>query len=243
MLIEKEHGFTDCPRCSQRLRIAPERMPSADDTIGLVCPRCREHWRWSPAGHAAVRELVFRCAYSGKHFSVLYAKEDRDWKFRVRAIEESGQVIKRLFDPTARSRAGKTHTARPVATGLWTAIEFDHCGWRCPHCRGRGVTVNCFVKCGTCNGLVCGASLIQVHGSGRTFRCPCGAHADVIDGQIESFDGKMTDVTFHPRVIDARELPVHQDGGARELGQGGEPAAARAHRSLRHLLPRIFPKR
>jgi len=238
-----QNGIADCPRCSQRLRIAAERMPSKGDTVGLVCPRCRERWQWSPAGHAAVRELAFRCAHSGEHFSVLYAKEARDWKFRVRAIEESGQVIKRLLDPTRPDRAATTHTARPVAAGKWVASEFDHSGWRCPHCRARGATVNCFVKCGTCEGLVCGASIIQVHGGGRTFRCPCGAHGDVSDGHIESLGGKTTDVTFHPRIGDARELPAEQSGGARELGRGAEPVEAPAHRSLWRLLPRVFPRR
>ena len=238
-----QNEFTDCPRCAQRLRIASGRVPSAGETIGLVCPRCRERWRWSPAGHAAIRELAFRCAHSGESFSVLYAKEPRDWKFRVRAIEESGQVIKRLLEPAKPRRSGTNHTARPVAAGQWTASEFDHSGWRCPRCRDRGMTVNCFIKCGACDGLVCGASVIQVQGGGRSFRCPCGAHGDVTDGEIASLGGKMTDVTFHPRASDARELPAHQGGSVHELGRGAEPVAEQAHRSVWRLLPRVFSKR
>jgi len=204
---------TDCPRCSQRLRIAPERVPKAGHTIGLVCPRCRERWQWSAAGRAAaIRELGFQCAHSGDRFAVLYAKENRDSKFRVRAIEKTGQVIKRLLS-SGTSRSPRSHSAEPVANASWAATEFDHAGWRCPHCRDRGVFTNAFLKCSGCNGLRCGARIIQIHGGGRTFRCPCGAHAEVLDGgaPCASFEGKMTDVAFHPRVGEKQALSGRRD--------------------------------
>ena len=232
---------TECSRCSQRLRIASERVPKVGQTLGLVCPRCGERWRWSPAGRAAMRELAFRCAHSGGRFAVLYAKESRDTKFRVRAIEEDAPVIKRLLSAATAARAARIHTAGRIADGAWAAIEFDHSGWRCPYCRSRGVTTNSFVKCGTCNGLVCGASMVQVQGGVRTFRCPCGAHAEVSDGAIASFDGKMTDVVFHPRAGGARELPAQQGGSMPELGRGA--AAPGAKRFLSNLLPRAFSRR
>jgi hypothetical protein len=213
----------DCPRCSQRLRIAPERMPKAGQTLGLVCPRCRERWQWSASGHAAIRELGFQCAHSEQRFAVLYAKEHRDTKFRVRAVEQDGQVIKRLLASPDAALSPRGHTAEPIANASWAAIEFDHSGWRCPHCRSRGVETNTFVKCGSCNTLVCGASLLQVHGGGRTFRCPCGAHAEVLDGLIASFEGRSTNVAFHPRGGGERALSSRQDGGAAKLGQSPRP--------------------
>jgi len=227
---------TDCPRCSQRLRIASARVPKAGQTLGLVCPRCRERWRWSPVASASMRELAFRCAYSQDEFSVLYAKEARDTKFRLRAIEETGRVIKRLLSSTNVARVAKAHIASPVSSGSWAAIDFDHSGWRCPHCRKRGVETNTFIKCGNCNGLVCGASMIQVHGGGRTFRCTCGAHAEVTEGLIASFDGKTSDLAFHPRAATAPELPPHQRPDALGAGRVAELPSG-AQRSLWQRLP------
>lgn len=226
---------TTCPRCSQRVRIAAERMPKPGQTLGLVCPKCRDRWRWSPAGHAAMRELNFQCAHSGQGFSVLYAKEGRDTKFRVRAIEETGAVIKRLLGSTA-ARATKAHAAGPVGAGTWAATDFDHSGWRCPHCRGRGRSVDSFVQCGSCHRLVCGDSMIQVHGGGRTFRCLCGAHAEVRDGLIAAFSGKMSDVAFRPHTADARVLPTQSGGGMPELGRGDAAGSSTKGTSWR-LLP------
>lgn len=117
-----------------------------------------------------MRELAFRCAHSGGRFAVLYAKESRDSKFRVRAIEEEAHVIKRLLGSATAARTARAHTTSRIAAGEWAAFEFDHSGWRCPHCSSRGVSTDSFIKCGTCNGLVCGASLIQVRCSHVSLR-------------------------------------------------------------------------
>lgn len=168
-----------CTSCGQKIRV-----PTNRGSLKVRCPSCRNEFPWSPPES---QQVSFCCAESGAEFVVLFARENAAKKFRIRSIQPVGLQTAERASPRSGSFE---HT--PVAKAL-NATEFDVSGWECPHCKhGKSSVTTLFVKCGTCNKLVCGSKVITVeNGSKSTFQCTptCGG-SGVLTGEIDAYDAE-----------------------------------------------------
>ncbi|MFE8599861.1 MJ0042-type zinc finger domain-containing protein [Archangium violaceum] len=189
-----EPSYTTCPKCSQLLRIPAEQVPAQGRTIEIRCSPCGSWFYWTVPASTEIRQLNFRCVHDGKEFSVVYAKDSNDQRFRIREIQRTANLIEELYEAAFAMAA--VHAPGTIKNTVWNAGELEHSGWRCPYCGDRGLSTSQFFRCNACKELVCQARVIQIRGGGQTFTCHpgCGSSGELV-GTITSYDGKVFDVT------------------------------------------------
>jgi DNA-directed RNA polymerase subunit RPC12/RpoP len=191
-------SYVACKRCG-----SPVRISNAQELPLTRCPSCGGQFvpqlkspspNFSmketsvPSDPLEVRKISFFCAQSGGEFSVTFARNTPNEKFRIRSIDvvpSKTDKLPGLSDVAAR---------KPTKTTPFQANDFDIAGWRCPYC-SHGVTLvsSLFAKCSKCNRLVCGSKIITIANGPETFQCTtdCGG-GGVLSGQIDEFQGQGT---------------------------------------------------
>ena len=93
------------PECGQRLSV-----PANRGKVKITCVRCKTQWVWSASDDApSVRELLFRCAVTGKRFKVEFGRQDANHKYRVVHV---------YAEPVLDAPASSQPSARPLLTRL-----------------------------------------------------------------------------------------------------------------------------
>jgi hypothetical protein len=134
------------------------------------------------------RVVAFSCARSGEPFHVRFARPGPGKKFCISAVVKGAQP---QHQPAGLFKLWAKTEEAPAVTGFDIA-EFDFTGWVCPWCQASGATGRiAFVKCTTCNGLVCGGRIRQLRDGRDWFVCHdgCGNESGLTNG-LTQVDGE-----------------------------------------------------
>ena len=154
---------------------------------------------------AEQRTVQFRCAETGKAFSVLLTRYSPSHHFQLVSVSKSPET-----PPRGHQRAGSGKEDDQQKS--FDASDFDWSGWFCPHCGHRH-----FYQCGTCQEYICGKRVRHLEDGTDTFACHdgCGG-TGVVTGCIESFEAAQGHVPAPNRAVHNR-LP----SATRTLPQAG----------------------
>jgi hypothetical protein len=131
-----------------------------------------------------IQKISFHCAKNGTAFSVLFARESSQDRFRIRSIDfphaNTDQQHKQTFLEWAEVRVRPNIADESKSLD---AKDFDMTGWQCACCRHKSWPQ--YLKCSKCNRLVCGSKVISIRNGPKTFQCaPDCDGGGVIEGQI-----------------------------------------------------------
>jgi hypothetical protein len=123
---------------------------------------------------AAPIAIPMRCSQTGRLFCACLVWNAQQSRFRFARALLPGSVPSSVV---------------PVKAGTLSHSESDWSGFACPCC-GHSVTWPQFVRCGTCQELVCGARCRRLQDGRFHFQCHdgCGG-GGICSGHIESYDG------------------------------------------------------
>jgi hypothetical protein len=171
------------------------RVPSDRGKLTITCPNCRTSWDWTPKNSLPETSILqFRCANTGKHFHVLFARQDTSMQFRITNVSsELAEFKDDCMAVRTRSTDGsENNSSQPSNLSVFNAIEFDFSGWYCPCCNHskHKNSLEDFICCGTCGEYVCGGRIIQISNGSQTFKCHDGCNGrGIVEGFIKSFSG------------------------------------------------------
>ena len=141
--------------------------------------------------------LSFRCSQTGSKFEVTFSRRSPGHQFRIQLI--SGPVPEASYKIFSQ-RASQSHKSGESNTGStasksndFDAGAFDFSGWYCGCCRfghpsDSRTVYHSFVRCGTCHGYVCGATVRQIGEGVLVFECVGDCKGGgVLGGTITSY--------------------------------------------------------
>ena len=169
----------ECPKCHYARSI-----PTPAEKVRIRCSRCECQFDLqapSPQMHKSERrKLSFYCAQTGAETVVTFVRSSPSETFRIQAIL-----------PVTNPRSADSKQNAVVASGI-DARQFDLTGWRCGSCGHQGGLAQAsFVRCGTCQRLVCGSKIIVIQNGPQTFRCAPGCNGGgPVEGCISSYDAQ-----------------------------------------------------
>lgn len=191
------------PTCDQLLSV-----PTGLGTIKIRCVQCKTQWTWSPSEDAPeMRELPFRCAITGKRFTVAFGRYHPNHKYRVVHVSpvpmiEAPSTSQPTPRPLLTKFLGPFHLSAkpaplpkpaPFSRQAFDASDFDFGGWYCPCCGySRDIPAYLqFVRCSTCNECVCCGRVTRISPGIETFEChdECKGGGRISSNHIETFDG------------------------------------------------------
>ena len=159
---------TNCPACSK-----PTRVPDDRDRIRVTCPTCAYSWSFPIAlEHASV---TMRCGANGQSFQVNFTRAKPGACYTISNITFAASDF-------AIVRSGQVGALpQKPAQEMINYDDLDFSAFYCPSCASVGADHGfkpwAFVKCGTCQQLVCNASVQSMGGHANRqyrFRCVCG---------------------------------------------------------------------
>lgn len=121
--------------------------------------------------------IPMRCGKTGGRFRVIFTREDSKRRFRVQAVRLGSSISATSSSAKGGSAAGQT---------ILTDDGVDWNGWYCPACQYGKDSPAEFVRCNSCNELVCGATIRELRDGVKTFECFCGGSGR-IGGTIEQY--------------------------------------------------------
>ena len=171
---------TDCPSCSK-----PTRVPDDRGRIRVTCPTCAYSWSFPVVlEHASV---TMRCGANGQSFQVNFTRAKPGACYTISNITLAASDV--TIVPFGRIGAAPQKSAQQMISN----DDLDFSGFHCPSCASLGADHGfkpwAFIKCGTCQQLVCGASVQPMGGHAHRhyrFRCVCGREETMTGGVTDS---------------------------------------------------------
>ena len=167
---------TNCPSCSK-----PTRVPDDRGRIRVTCPTCAYSWSFPVVlEHASV---TMRCGANGQSFQVNFTRAKPGACYTISNITLAASDVTTV--PFGRVGAAPQKSAQQMISN----DDLDFSGFHCPSCASVGTDHGfkpwAFIKCGTCQQLVCGASVQSIGGPAHRhyrFRCVCGCEETMTGG-------------------------------------------------------------
>ena len=185
-----------------------------------------------------VQKISFHCAKDGTAFSVLFARNSSEDKFRIRSIDSphgnTHPRHKQTFLEGTEVRGGSNPAGESKS---FDAKDFDMAGWQCACCR-HSSSWPAFVKCTKCNRLVCGSKVISIQNGPKTFQCaPDCEGGGVIEGEISNYNVEIERTkTDDPRPTPNSEMVLPARGTSEHVSNAPLTANQRVLAGIRRAM-------